>query len=112
MRGLVYYYRGHDQVLFIVLAALAGAFMVSYSTAKAEAMHVDPPRGAMRRGERAAYLLTGSSLTPICSTLFAGSPSLALRELPIILSLTVVAVVANVSVVQRLVRGRRGAARA
>ncbi len=115
--GLVYYYRGHDQVLFIVLAALAGAFMVSYATAKAEAMRVDPPRGAMRRGERAAYLLTGSSLTPICSTLFAGSPSLALRELPIILSLTVVAVVANVSVVQRLsavaaaLRAREKAAR-
>ena len=115
--GLVYYYRGHDQVLFIVLAALAGAFMVSYATAKAEAMRVDPPRGAMRRGERAAYLLTGSSLTPFCSTLFAGSPSLALRELPIILSLTIVAVVANVSVVQRLsavaaaLRAREKAAR-
>jgi CDP-diacylglycerol---glycerol-3-phosphate 3-phosphatidyltransferase len=115
--GLVYYYRGHDQVLFIVLAALAGAFVVSYATAKAEAMGVDPPRGSMRRGERAAYLLTGSSLTPICSTLFAGSPSLALRELPIILSLTVVAVVANVSVVQRLsavaaaLRAREKAAR-
>ncbi|HXU64308.1 MAG TPA: CDP-alcohol phosphatidyltransferase family protein [Polyangia bacterium] len=100
--GLVYYYRGHDQVLFIVLAALAGSFMISYATAKAEAMRVEPPRGAMRRGERAAYLLTGSSLTPICSTLFAGSPSLALRELPIILALTIVAVVANISVVQRL----------
>jgi CDP-diacylglycerol---glycerol-3-phosphate 3-phosphatidyltransferase len=100
--GLVYYYRTHDQCLFIVLAALAGAFMVSYATAKAEAMGVEPPRGAMRRGERAAYLMTGSSLTPICATIFAGSPSLALRELPIILSLTVVAVVANISVVQRL----------
>src|SRR6185312_12016105 len=44
--GLVYYYRGHDQVLFIVLAALAGSFMISYATAKAEAMRVEPPRGA------------------------------------------------------------------
>jgi len=115
--GLVYYYRTHDQCLFIVLAALAGAFMVSYATAKAEAMGVEPPRGAMRRGERAAYLMTGSSLTPICSTIFAGSPSLALRELPIILGLTVVAVVANISVVQRLaavaasLRAREQAAR-
>ncbi|HXJ20396.1 MAG TPA: CDP-alcohol phosphatidyltransferase family protein [Polyangia bacterium] len=100
--GLVYYYRTHDQVLFIILAALAGSMMVSYATAKAEAMGVDPPRGAMRRGERAAYLLTGSSLTPICSHIFLGSPSLALRELPIILALTIVAVVANISVVQRL----------
>jgi phosphatidylglycerophosphate synthase len=116
--GLVYYYRGHDQVLFIVLAALAGSFMISYATAKAEAMQVEAPRGAMRRGERAAYLLTGSALTPICSTLFANSPSLALRELPIILALTIVAVVANISVVQRLsavaaaLRAREQAARA
>jgi hypothetical protein len=38
----------------------------------------------------------------VASTLFAGSPSLALRELPIILTLTIVAVVSNISVLQRL----------
>jgi CDP-diacylglycerol---glycerol-3-phosphate 3-phosphatidyltransferase len=100
--GLVYYYRDHDQVLFIVLLAIVGSFMVSYATAKAEAMNVPAPRGAMRRGERGAYLIFGSAFTPVASTLFAGSPSLALRELPIILTLTIVAVVSNISVVQRL----------
>ena len=100
--GLVYYYRGHDQVLFIVLLALVGGFMVSYATAKAEAMGVPAPRGAMRRAERGTYLMAGSAFTPIASTLFANSPSLALRELPILLSLAIVAVVANISVVQRL----------
>jgi phosphatidylglycerophosphate synthase len=100
--GLVYYYRGHDEVLFIVLAALAGSFMVSYATAKAEAMQVQAPRGAMRRGERAAYLIAGSAFTPVFATLFRGSPSLALRELPIILALSIIAVVSNISVVQRL----------
>jgi phosphatidylglycerophosphate synthase len=101
--GLVYYYRGHDQVLFIVLAALAASFMVSYATAKAEAMGIPAPRGAMRRGERAAYLIFGCAFTPVAQTLFARSPSLALRELPIILGMTIVAVVGNISVVQRLV---------
>jgi CDP-diacylglycerol--glycerol-3-phosphate 3-phosphatidyltransferase len=100
--GLVYYYRDHDQVLFIVLTALVGSFMVSYSTAKAEAMGVPAPRGAMRRGERAAYLLAGATFTPITSALFAHSPSLALREAPILLALSIVAVVSNISVVQRL----------
>ncbi|HVZ86221.1 MAG TPA: CDP-alcohol phosphatidyltransferase family protein [Polyangia bacterium] len=115
--GLVYYYREHDQVLFIVLAALAGSMMVSYATAKAEAMGVTPPRGAMRRGERGTYLIAGAAFTPISNALFAGSPSLALRELPIILALTIVAVVSNISVVQRLVavaamlRAREAAAR-
>ena len=100
--GLVYYYRTHDQVLFIVLAALTASFMVSYATAKAEAMGVPAPRGAMRRGERAAYLIFGCAFTPVTQALFGGSPSLALRELPIILGMTIVAVVGNISVIQRL----------
>jgi len=100
--GLVYYYRTHDQVLFIVLAAIIGSFMVSYATAKAEAMGVPAPRGAMRRGERAAYLIFGSAFTPVSKALFANSPSLAVHELPIILALTIVAVVSNISVLQRL----------
>jgi CDP-diacylglycerol--glycerol-3-phosphate 3-phosphatidyltransferase len=101
--GLVYYYRTHDQVLFIVLLAIVGSFMVSYATAKAEAMGVPAPRGAMRRGERAAYLIFGAAFTPVAQALFASSPSLALRELPIILTVTIVAVVSNISVLQRFV---------
>jgi CDP-diacylglycerol---glycerol-3-phosphate 3-phosphatidyltransferase len=100
--GLVYYYRSHDQVLFIVLAAIIGGFMVSYSTAKAEAMGVVAPRGAMRRGERGAYLIFGSAFTPVAKAVFANSASLALHESPIILALSIVAVVSNFSVVQRL----------
>jgi len=100
--GLVYYYRTHDQVLFIVLAAIVGSFMVSYATAKAEAMGVAAPRGAMRRGERAACLIFGAAFTPVAKALFANSASLALHECPIILALTIVAVVSNISVVQRL----------
>jgi phosphatidylglycerophosphate synthase len=100
--GLVYYYRSHDQILFIVLAAIVGSFMISYVTAKAEAMGVAAPRGAMRRGERAVYLNLGAAFTPVASTLFANSPAIALRECPIILAVTIVAVVSNISVVQRL----------
>jgi CDP-diacylglycerol--glycerol-3-phosphate 3-phosphatidyltransferase len=99
--GLVFYYRTHDEVLFIVLTAIVGSFMVSYATAKAEAMGVPAPRGAMRRGERAAYLIFGAAFTPVCKAVFANSASLALHECPIILALTIVAVVSNISVVQR-----------
>jgi len=101
--GLVFYYRTHDEVLFIVLLAIVGSFMVSYATAKAEAMGVPAPRGAMRRGERAAYLIFGSAFTPPWKALFgnAAAHALAMHELPIILALTIVAVVANISVVQR-----------
>ena len=101
--GLAVYYRSHWIVLILVLGAIVGAFMVSYATAKAEAMDVEPPRGAMRRAERCVYLLVASGLTGFSKVIFADSPSHALRELPIILAITIVAVVANVSTVQRMI---------
>ena len=55
----------------------------------------------MRRAERAVYLLVGCAFTPFAKTLFDGFPSHALRELPIIMALTIVGVVSNVSSLQR-----------
>ncbi len=98
--GLAVHYRSHP-LLLVVLAAIGGSFMVSYSTAKAEAMGVKAPRGVMRHGERVAYLLVAAALTPFATMLAAGSTSLVLRELPIVLAITLVAVVANISVGQR-----------
>jgi len=99
--GLVIYYRTHWEMLTVILTAIIGSFMVSYATAKAEAMGVPPARGSMRRAERAVYLLVGSGFTPVAKALFDGFPSHALRELPIIMALTVVGVVSNVSALQR-----------
>jgi hypothetical protein len=76
--------------------------MISYSTAKAEAVGVPPPRGAMRRGERAVYLITAAGLTSITKVIFADTPTLSMREAPMILAIAIVAGVANVSAVQRL----------
>lgn len=101
LAGVGIYYRTHWMMLVLVFAALGGSFMFSYSTAKAEAMDVAPPRGSMRRAERAVYLLFGLGLTPITRYFFADLPSHALRELPIIVALSLVAVVTNVSTIQR-----------
>jgi CDP-diacylglycerol--glycerol-3-phosphate 3-phosphatidyltransferase len=101
LAGVAVYYRTHWMVLLLTLAAIFGSFMISYTTAKAEAMGVTPPRGSMRRAERAVYLLTASALTAFTKALFATSPSHALRELPIIFALALVASVTNVSAVQR-----------
>jgi phosphatidylglycerophosphate synthase len=98
--GLAVHYRAHP-LLLLVLAAIGGSFMVSYATAKAEAMGIKAPRGVMRHGERVAYLLVTAALTPFAGLLFAGSSSLVLRDLPIVLALALVAVASNVSVVQR-----------
>jgi len=100
--GLAFYYRDTWSVLLLVLAAIIGSFMVSYSTAKAEAVRVPAPRGAMRRSERAVYLLIAAALTSITKVIFADTPTLSLREAPMILAIAIVAGVSNVSVVQRL----------
>jgi CDP-diacylglycerol--glycerol-3-phosphate 3-phosphatidyltransferase len=102
LAGLMFYYRDTWSVLLLTLAATVGSFMVSYSTAKAEAVRVPAPRGAMRRSERAVYLLVASGLTSVTKVVLADTPTLSLREAPIILAIAIVAGVSNVSVVQRL----------
>ena len=77
--------------------------MVSYSTAKAEALHVSPPRGSMRRQERAVYLVVGAALVPVVAAVcqrFALPSWLA--RLPLLGVLVLVAAVGNASAVRRL----------
>ena len=63
--GLIVYYRHSPILVLVALAALMGSFMISYSTAKAEAMQLPPPAGIMRRPERAVYLTLGAVLSTI-----------------------------------------------
>jgi CDP-diacylglycerol--glycerol-3-phosphate 3-phosphatidyltransferase len=100
LAGLAFHLRHQAFALLLALGAIAGSFMVSYSTAKAEALSVEAPRGSMRRSERVAYLLLGVTLEP----LFAARPSLAYaREIPVLAALGLVAVVGNASAIARLV---------
>jgi phosphatidylglycerophosphate synthase len=78
LAGLVIYLRTSWWQMALALGAVLASFMVSYASAKAEAMQVTPPRGLMRRHERSTYLC--------------------------IISLGVVAVIGNLAAVHRLVR--------
>jgi phosphatidylglycerophosphate synthase len=101
--GLVIYYREIPALLALALAALVGAFMVSYSTAKAEALQVEAPKSSMRRPERALYLTLGAALSPITIPIWE-----QIREYPVaighpmVAALGLVAVLANVSAIERL----------
>ena len=84
-------------------------------------LHHGQGRGDVRRRRRAARCGAPSAPSTCSSapgsrrsraSLFAGSPSHALRELPILVALSLVAVVTNVSAVQRFVGHRGRAARA
>ena len=101
--GLAIYYREVPVLLALALLALMGAYMVSYSTAKAEALHISVPKGNMRRPERAVYLTLGAALCPVTIPYFE-----AVRDFPIaighpmVIALCLVAVLGNFSAVERL----------
>lgn len=108
LAGLAVYFQGNTLVSVICLGAILGSFMVSYTTAKAEALGVVPPKGAMRRAERALYVTFGCALAPLWALVVPTAPTFASlslgRELPVELAMLVVAVVANVSAVRRMLR--------
>jgi phosphatidylglycerophosphate synthase len=63
--ALTLFYRDVPVVALLVLAAFTGSFMVTYASAKAEAMQASIPSGVMRRHERAVYLLLGLGFAPL-----------------------------------------------
>ena len=102
LAGLCIYYRHEPWAMVLVQAALLGSFLVSYSQAKAEAMHTEIPKGWMRRPERAAYLGGGAFLSPIITSWFeAGDP--APLHYPLLVAVMLVAVFANATAIRRFI---------
>ncbi len=101
--GLAVYYREVPGLLILTLVAMVGSFMVSYSSAKAEALHVNPPKGNMRRPERALYLILGAALSPVTIPIFETDRlfPIAIGH-PMVFALALVAVLANISAIERL----------
>jgi CDP-diacylglycerol--glycerol-3-phosphate 3-phosphatidyltransferase len=96
--GLAVHLRADVALLVLTLLAMGASFMVSYSTAKAEALGVTPPRGSMRRSERAVCLVLGTALAPFAALLFGERFAVA----PVAVALLLVAVAGNISAVRRL----------
>ncbi len=103
LAGLTIYYKDSTLLMLLPLLAILGSFMVSYSTAKAEAMHITPPRGAMKRSERMTYLIVATVFTPLSLQFLEHDwryePALAL---PLLFVVSLIAIMSNVSAVQRL----------
>ncbi|MBN2575155.1 MAG: CDP-alcohol phosphatidyltransferase family protein [Deltaproteobacteria bacterium] len=108
LAGLAVYFRGSLVGLVLCLGAVLGSFMVSYGSAKAEALGIEPPKGAMRRAERAVYVISGCGVAPLWELVVPGERTFSAiaygRELPVELALLIVALVANVSAVRRMLR--------
>jgi CDP-diacylglycerol--glycerol-3-phosphate 3-phosphatidyltransferase len=101
--GLAIYFRSSGGLLALMLLALFGSFMVSYGSAKAEALRVAVPRGSMRRAERATCLSIGTTLVPILGALSGRLHGPAwLGEFPVLLAIALIGISSNVSAVRRL----------
>lgn len=94
--GLLIYLRGSWVRELLVLIALFGGFMVTYSTAKAEAVGVIPSRGWMKRPERLVWLIGGAALS--AAGRLADFPPSAV----ILGALAVIAFFSHISAIHRL----------
>jgi phosphatidylglycerophosphate synthase len=103
--GLAVCLRSSAPSLVLSLLALSGSFMVSYASAKAEALHLPVPPGLMRRPERAITLCLGVTLAGVAQVLALGGhvPGWAAR-VPLLAALGILAVFANGSAMRRLRR--------
>ena len=102
LSGLIIYYRDIPAFQVLALLALLGSFLVSYSTTKAEALQIDPPKGSMRRPERAVYLTLGASLSALSIPWFETRGTFANPVgYPMVVALGLVAILANLSSIER-----------
>jgi CDP-diacylglycerol--glycerol-3-phosphate 3-phosphatidyltransferase len=103
LSGLALYFRSSPLMLVLTLLALAGSFMVSYGSAKAEALGRPVPPSSMRRAERAVCLCLGAILTPPMQWLVAASGFPPwVGQLPLLAAVGLIAVIANASAIFRL----------
>jgi CDP-diacylglycerol---glycerol-3-phosphate 3-phosphatidyltransferase len=101
--GLALYFRSNAGALALGLLAIAGSFMVSYGSAKAEAHGVPVPGGLLRRASRASLLAGGTTFVPIAKAIARplSAPAWATHS-PVLLVLAIIAVAANASAILRL----------
>lgn len=94
--GIAFYFKDHWAV-WITFWAILGSFMVSYTRAKAESLGIKCKIGSMQRGER---MISLSAAGVIGSLLKIFDPFM-------IVVLIIIAVVSNITVIQRILYVRK-----
>jgi CDP-diacylglycerol--glycerol-3-phosphate 3-phosphatidyltransferase len=109
--GLSFLYSRRGWVLqeALVSLALAGSLMVSYARARAEGLGIDCKVGLMERPERLTVIIAGALLTSIFGALL---PERFDEHLIFTGGLWILAVLTNVTALQRMLHVRRRAAAA
>lgn len=82
---------------YVVILAMVGSLMVSYTRARAEALGVECKVGMMQRPERIVLLGLGGLLTPLVALI---NPDW--RYFPLLLAIALIAVLANFTAIERI----------
>jgi CDP-diacylglycerol--glycerol-3-phosphate 3-phosphatidyltransferase len=88
-----YFLHQSSYLVLLIILAIAGSFMVSYTRARAEGLGIECKIGLMQRPERMTFLATGAILGSIPGT----------QRFFLVLSLWLIAIFANITVVQRII---------
>jgi CDP-diacylglycerol--glycerol-3-phosphate 3-phosphatidyltransferase len=99
--GFMYYYRNDRWPLLVVLTAMVGSTLVSYTRAKGVAVGVDPNVGYMQRHERAVWIGVATALAPILSAFIEGDTPHPVYHLVVVV-LVLVAIMTNITAIWRI----------
>jgi CDP-diacylglycerol--glycerol-3-phosphate 3-phosphatidyltransferase len=92
--GLAMFFQDkHSHIVYLIILAIAGSFMVSYTRARAEGLGIACKVGLMKREERITYLAIGSLLGAI--------PKIGIYF--VLITIWFIAIFANVTVIQRVI---------
>jgi len=89
----IFFYDKHSHVVYLIIFAIAGSLMVSYTRARAEGLGIECKVGLMKREERITYLAIGSLLGAI--------PGIGIYF--VIATIWFIAIFANITVIQRVI---------
>jgi CDP-diacylglycerol--glycerol-3-phosphate 3-phosphatidyltransferase len=105
--GYAWYYRTFWPGFLVAAGACAGAVMVSYTRAKAEAFGVDAAGGLMQRHERAVWLSVATLGSSVWDAWHPPAPGAFALHAPVLVALAVIAVLANRTGWARMQAARR-----
>ena len=88
----IFFHDKQSYIVYLIILALTGSFMVSYTRARAEGLGIECKIGLMQRPERMTYLTIGSILGSIPGT----------KNICLIITIWFIAIFANITVVQRI----------
>ena len=92
-----YFLISGSYLILIIIIAIAGSLMVSYTRARAEGLGIECKVGIMQRQERVTFLAAGAILGSIPGT----------GNFFLVLSIWLIAILANITVVQRVIYIKR-----